>query len=108
MEGMFFFKLDEQCSDVRLKSTCFCKEKTQHCKITGPILDIGVMGVFFRESFAEKKTFCLLVPAKQMSFLTISNETIFLKTQGTKLGAIVAPNKGDEQALNRVYENFVS
>ena len=54
------------------------------------------MGAFFRASFAEKKTFCLLVPAKQMSFLTISNETIFLKTQGTKLGAIVAPNKGDE------------
>ena len=31
-----------------------------------------------------------------MSFLTISKETIFLKTQGTKLGAIVASNKGDE------------
>ena len=31
-----------------------------------------------------------------MSFLIISNENIFLKTQGTRLGAIVAPNKGLE------------
>ena len=31
-----------------------------------------------------------------MSFLTISNEIFFFKTQGTKLGAIVAPNKGLE------------
>ena len=34
-----------------------------------------------------------------MPFLTISNENIFLKTQGTRLGAIVAPNKGLEWAL---------
>ena len=31
-----------------------------------------------------------------MSFLTISNEIFFFKTQGTILGAIVAPNKGLE------------
>ena len=31
-----------------------------------------------------------------MLFLTISNENIFFKTQGTRLGAIVAPNKGPE------------
>ena len=35
-----------------------------------------------------------------MPFLTISNESTFLKTQGSRLGAIVAPNKGLEQALN--------
>ena len=34
-----------------------------------------------------------------MIFFTISNENIFLKTQGTRLGVIVAPNKGLEQAL---------
>ena len=39
-----------------------------------------------------------------MSFLAISNESIFLKTQGTRLGAIVAPNKGLEQALQK-YRN---
>ena len=31
-----------------------------------------------------------------MSFSTISNQNIFLKTQGTRLRAIVAPNKGPE------------
>ena len=41
----------------------------------------------------------MLVPPKQVSFLTISNENIFLKTQGTRLGAIVTPNKGLEKAL---------
>ena len=39
-----------------------------------------------------------------MSFLAIFNESIFLKTQGTRLGAIVAPNKGLEQALQK-YRN---
>ena len=34
-----------------------------------------------------------------MSFLTISNENICFKTQGTRLGGIVAPNKSLEQAL---------
>ena len=34
-----------------------------------------------------------------MSFLTVSNGNIFFKSQGTRLGAIVAPNKGLEQAL---------
>ena len=38
-----------------------------------------------------------------MSFLPISNENIFFKTQGTRLGAIVAPNKGLEQALFSSY-----
>ena len=31
-----------------------------------------------------------------MSFLAISNKNNFYKTQDTKLGAIVAPNKGPE------------
>ena len=65
-----------------------------HCP--GPILDIRGMGAIFWGTFFEKKAFCLLAPPKQMSFLTISNENIFLKTQSTRLGAIVAPNKGLE------------
>ena len=52
----------------------------------GPILDIRVMGAFFGAHFLKKKAFCLLAPPKQMLFLTISNENIFLKTQGTRLG----------------------
>ena len=56
------------------------------------------MCVFFGE-FSEKRTFCLLAPPKWTSFLPISNENIFFKTQGIKLGAIVAPNKGLELAL---------
>ena len=43
--------------------------------------------------------FCLLAPPKQMSFLTIYNKNIFFKNQGTRLGAIITPNKGVEQAL---------
>ena len=44
----------------------------------------------------EKRASCLLGPPKQTSFLTISNKSIFFKTQGTRLGAIVAPNKSLE------------
>ena len=64
--------------------------------LSGPILDIGGMGAVFKGIFSEKRAFCLLVPLKQMSFLTISNKNIFFKTQGTRLGVIVAPNKGPE------------
>ena len=60
-------------------------------------------GCVFQGIFSEKRVFCLLAPPKQMSFLLISNENIFFKTQSTRLGAIVAPNKGLEQALLRVY-----
>ena len=58
-----------------------------------PILDIGGMGAFFGGTFSEKRLFCLLARPKQMS-LNISNENIFLETQGTRLGVIVAPSKG--------------
>ena len=54
----------------------------------------------FWDTIFEKKAFCLLAPPKQMPFLTISNENTFLKTQGSRLGALVAPNKGLEQTLN--------
>ena len=54
------------------------------------------VGAIFLGTFSEKRLFCLLAPPKQMSFLTISNENIFLKTQSTRLVAIVAPNKGLE------------
>ena len=43
--------------------------------LTGPILDIWGMGAFFRAHFLKKKKkHCFLVPPKQMSFLTISND----------------------------------
>ena len=35
----------------------------------------------------------MLATSKLMLFLTISNENIFLKAQGTRLGAIVAQTK---------------
>ena len=55
------------------------------------------MGMFFWGIYSEKRAFCLLAPPKHMSFLTISNGNIFLKTQDTRLGAIVAPDdKGIE------------
>ena len=44
----------------------------------------------------EKKGICLLTPHKQIPFLTISEENIFFKTQGTRLRAMVALNKGLE------------
>ena len=60
---------------------------------TGPILDIGGMGAFIGAHFLKKKVFGLLAPSKQMSFLTISNEH-FSKTQGTRFGVILTPNRG--------------
>ena len=57
------------------------------------------MGVIFWGTFSEKRAFYLFAPSKQILFLTISNENIFEKTLGTRLGATVAPNKGLEQAL---------
>ena len=64
--------------------------------LAGPILDIESMGACFRAHFQKKGHFVCLHPLKQISFLTISNGIIFFKTQGTRLGAIVAPNKGLE------------
>ena len=46
---------------------------------------------FSRAYFLKNKVFCLLAPPKQMSFLTISNENIFPKTHGTKLGIQNSP-----------------
>ena len=55
------------------------------------------MGAFFtRAHVLEKKDIVFLAPPKQMSFLIVSNENIFSKTQGTRLGAIITPNKGLE------------
>ena len=48
----------------------------------------------FQGTFSEKSGFSLLALPKQKSFLTISNENIFSKTQGARFGAKVAPNKG--------------
>ena len=62
-------------------------------ELSGPILEIEGMGAFFWGTIFWKKGICLLAPPKQMSFSTISHKNIFLKTQGTKLGAIIAPNK---------------
>ena len=55
------------------------------------------MGAFFtRAHVLEKKDIVFLAPPKQMSFLIVSNENIFSKTKGTRLGAIITPNKGLE------------
>ena len=53
-------------------------------------------GYVFGGTFVLKKGILFTWPPEQMSFLTISNENNFFKTQGTRLGAIVAPNKGLE------------
>ena len=60
---------------------------------TWPILDSEGVGALFAAHFLEKSAFCLLTLPKQMPFLTISNKNIFFKTQGKRLGAIVAPSK---------------
>ena len=52
------------------------------------------MGAFFGENVFKNRTFCLLAPPNQMSFLTIINKNI-----GTRLSAIITPNSGLEQAL---------
>ena len=59
----------------------------------------------FWSTFVKKRGFCWLAPPKQMLFLTTSNQNIFLKTQGTRLGVIVAPNKGLEWALTGVTQS---
>ena len=65
--------------------------------LSGTILDIGGMGAFFRAlSLKKKRAYSLFAPPKQVSFLPTSNKIIYFKTQGPKLGAIVAPNKGLE------------
>ena len=60
---------------------------------TWPIFDSKGIDALFKAHFLEKRIFCLLTLPKQMPFLTISNKNIFFKTQGNRLGAIVAPNK---------------
>ena len=73
------------------KKLTFIYEDTYH--IAWSILDPGyvLLGQIFR-----KRAFCLPAPPKHMSFLTISNGNIFLLIQDTRLGAIVAPDKGLE------------
>ena len=60
---------------------------------SGPILSTRGLGAFFWGTFFQKKAFYLLAPSKQILFLTIYNENIFVKNHGTRLGAIVALNK---------------
>ena len=49
------------------------------------------MGVFLETHILEKKAFYTL----WMDFIfNLSNESKFLKTQGSRLSVIVAPNKG--------------
>ena len=58
------------------------------------------MGTFFGAKVFQKGAFCLLAPTNQVSFLTFANEIFFLENQGTRLGVIIASNKGLEQALD--------
>ena len=44
-----------------------------------------------------------VAPPNQISFFTVSEENIFFKTQVTRLGAVVAPNKGLEYFLSCFY-----
>ena len=78
------------------QNAIFFFHNIENLLLSGPILDIRGMGAFFYGIFSEKRVFCFLAPPKQMSVLTAPNENIFFKTQGTRLGAIVAPNKGPE------------
>ena len=73
--------------------------------LTGPILEIGGMDAFPGAHLSKKEDFIGLHPQKNMLFLTASNQNIFLKTQGTRLGVIVAPNKGLEWALTGVTQS---
>ena len=52
------------------------------------------MGAFLGQFFS--KNFLFACTPMQMSFLTISNKIFFFKNQGTRLGVIIAPNKGLE------------
>ena len=54
----------------------------------------------------KKKELSLLAPPTHMLFLTIYEENISLEAQGTILGAIVALNKGLEQALRELCTIF--
>ena len=61
---------------------------------TWPILDSEEIGALFWAHFSKKGHFaCSHSPKRDMPFLTISNKNIFFKTQGNRLGAIVAPSK---------------
>ena len=66
------------------------------------VLYLGA-GRFFWSTFFE---FSLLAPPTHMLFLTIYEENISLEAQGTILGAIVALNKGLEQALRELCTIF--
>ena len=67
---------------------------------------LGAWLRFFQGTFSEKRAFCLLAVPKQKLFLTFSNENIFSKIQGSRLGAEVAPNKVLEQVLPWVFFTF--
>ena len=78
---------------LELKNTnCLIFDKSRF------ILDIGDTGAFLGDTIFGKKGICLFASLKQMLFLTIFNKNIFLKTQDTELGVIIAPNKVLEQA----------
>ena len=65
-----------------------------------PFLTFGTCVWFLGRNYWKKGILFASFP-KQISFLTISNENIFFKTQATRLDAIVTPNKRLKQALNR-------
>ena len=77
--------LEQFCESYNFKSlieepTCFKKVYNPSCT------DLRGMGAHF----LKKKGILFACNPKQMSFLTIFNENIFLKIQGTRLGAIVS------------------
>lgn len=56
----------------------------------------GHGGNFLGYNFWKKKAFCLLAFPKRCHFLPFLMKMCFFKTQDTKLGAIISPNKGPE------------
>ena len=49
--------------------------------------------IFWGTFYEKRAFFSLLAHPKHMAFIIISNENILKKFQGTRLSAIVAPNK---------------
>ena len=70
------------------------------------VLYLGAGRLFWSTFFEKKKELSLLAPPTHMLFLAIYEENISLEAQGTILGAIVALNKGLEQALRELCTIF--
>ena len=72
----------------------FVRERSFKKLAAGPIIpNIGSMGAPFGAQLLKKGHFVCLQPLN-MPFLTVSNDNISFKSQGTRLDAIVATHEG--------------